>query len=218
MHRSYIYKKLIMVVFILIVSLMPITNVAAEVYSKPEFRGRVIDAETKQPIEGAVVVVLYYKRPLVGGPGGPNAYVFEAKETLTDRKGEFYFPAYSSLLAFTEDAGVKFIFFKPGYMSITDKAIDTGIAETRIGLDKYLATDIIGKEAEFTLNSFAQGKIVKWKGPLGIVTLVRAKTREDLMRGSPGAPSADYRSNRLPLLFKAINEDRRNRGLEGDIK
>ena len=30
-------------------------------YSKPEFRGRVIDTETKQPVEGAVVVVLYEK-------------------------------------------------------------------------------------------------------------------------------------------------------------
>ena len=35
-------------------------------YSKPEFRGRVIDAETKQPIEGAVVVVLYEKWQFAG--------------------------------------------------------------------------------------------------------------------------------------------------------
>ena len=42
-------------------------------YSKPEFRGRVIDAETKQPVEDAVVVVLYEKWEF-GGPGGGNTF------------------------------------------------------------------------------------------------------------------------------------------------
>lgn len=31
------------------------------IYHKPEFKGMVIDAETKEPIEGAVVVAVYYK-------------------------------------------------------------------------------------------------------------------------------------------------------------
>ena len=31
------------------------------IYHKPEFKGKVIDAETKEPIEGAVVVVVYNK-------------------------------------------------------------------------------------------------------------------------------------------------------------
>lgn len=212
------YFSALIIVFILIISLAQTSHADWPLYSKPEYRGRIIDAETKQPIEGAVAVVLYYMENLIGGPGGPNDYVFHAQEILTDKKGEFYFPAYSSLLLFTKDAGVDFMFFKPGYMSINDRAIDTGIAGTRIGLDKYLATDIIGKEAEFTLNSHAQGKIVKWKGPLGIVELKKAKTREEIIKGSPGAPSIDYRSNKLPLLFKAINDDRKNRGLEGEIK
>ena len=66
-------------------------------YSKPEFRGRVIDAETKQPIEGAVVVVLYKKWEF-GGPGGGNTLPFDAKETLTDKNGEFYFPSYRTVI------------------------------------------------------------------------------------------------------------------------
>ena len=203
-------KNIILSIFFILTFLATSTYAGSIFYSKPEYRGRIIDAETKQPIEGAVVVVLYYKVNLIGGPGGPNSYVFEAKETLTNKKGEFYFPAYSSLLLFTKDAGVVFIFFKPGYISINDRAIDTGIAGTRIGLNKYLATDIIGKEAEFTLNSFAQGKIVKWKGPLGIMELTKGER-------DPSTPT-DYRSKELPLLFKALNEDRKKLGYQGELK
>jgi hypothetical protein len=58
-------------------------------YSKPEFRGRVIDSQTKQPLEGVVVVVLY-ERWRFGGPGGGNTLPMDAKETLTDKKGEFF--------------------------------------------------------------------------------------------------------------------------------
>ena len=33
-------------------------------YHKPEFHGKVIDAETKEPIEGAVVVAVYEKKSI----------------------------------------------------------------------------------------------------------------------------------------------------------
>ena len=187
-------------------------------YNMPEFRGRVIDAETKQPIEGAVIVVLYYKRSIVSlNPGGPSSHITKARETLTDNKGEFYLPSYSEFLLFSEGTYVDFIFFKPGYMS-EEGSFDTGIAGVRIAPEKYFATDVIGKKVEMKLFSYEQHKLIKWDGPLGIVGLKKAKTREDFISGSPDAPSADYRSNRLPLLFKSINEDRRNRGLEGEIK
>ena len=85
------------------------------IYSKPEFRGRVIDAETKQPIEGAVVVVLYKKWGF-GGPGGGNTLPFDAKETLTDKNGEFYFPSYTTIIGpLSRTSRADFIIFKPGY-------------------------------------------------------------------------------------------------------
>jgi hypothetical protein len=200
------------VAFVLIISLAQISQ-ATGLYSKPEFRGRVIDAETKAPIEGAVVVVLYFKRPIIGGPGGPNSYVFKAKETLTDSKGEFFFPSYSSVILFTEDAGVDFIFFKPGYTSVEGRGLDTGIARTRIGLEDYLASDIIGKEAEIEVRNYEQGGTIKWKGPMGIVELKKAKTYDERRIGGPSTPT-DYTSKELPLLFKAITDDRKERGLE----
>jgi len=39
------------------------------IYHKPEFKGKVIDAKTKEPLEGAVVVVAYYQKTF-GWPAG----------------------------------------------------------------------------------------------------------------------------------------------------
>lgn len=202
------------IIFILLISLAQTSQAAWLIYSKLEFRGRVIDAETKQPIEGAVVVVLYYKRSTFDlNPGGTSSYVTKVKETLTDKNGEFYFPSYSEFMGFNEDVGARFVFFKPGYMA--------GYGPAYIHpylMEKYFSAVEIGREAEIEAGSFDDSSYVKWKGPVGIMELKSAKTYEDRRLGSPGAPSTDYRSNKLPLLFKAINEDRKNRGLEGEIK
>jgi hypothetical protein len=48
---------------------------------------------------------------------GPSSFVTKAKETLTDKNGEFFFPSYSELMYFNEDVGARFIFFKPGYQA-----------------------------------------------------------------------------------------------------
>ncbi len=186
-------------------------------YSMPEFRGKVIDAETKQPIEGAVAVVLYYKRSTVSlNPGGPSSHVTKARETLTNNKGEFYFPSYSEFLLFSEGTYVDFIFFKPGYMS-EEGSFDTGIAGVRIAPEKYFATDVIGKKVEMELFSYEQHKLIKWSGPLGIVGLKKAKTREEKLRTMPSPPT-DYTSKELPLFIKFINEEYNNLGIKGGYK
>ena len=55
-------------------------------YHKPAFQGKVIDAETKEPIDGAVVVVIYKKYPIISGPGGGGESIMDIKETLTNAK------------------------------------------------------------------------------------------------------------------------------------
>src|SRR3989338_7708901 len=85
------------------------------IYHKPEFKGKVIDAETKEPIEGAVVVVVYNKHTLISGPGGGHSSVIKVKETLTDKKGEFYFPSYTTLIQPNSiEDNAEFIIYKPG--------------------------------------------------------------------------------------------------------
>ncbi len=183
------------------------------IYSKPEFHGKVIDSETKEPIAGAVVVVLYYKRSTFSlNPGGPSSFVTKAKETLTDNQGEFFFPPYSELMWLNEDVGARFIFFKPGYQA--------GYGPPHISpllTEKYFSAGEIAKEVEIEAGSFDNSSYVKWKGPMGIVELKKARTREEKLRTMP-SPPANYTSKELPILIKFINSEINNLGLKGEYK
>jgi len=79
------------------------------------YSGKVIDAETKEPIEGAVVVFVWMKRVI---QLGRSQDIYEAaKETMTDKNGEFKLPGYTLTNIFTF-WGVQppdIIIFKPGY-------------------------------------------------------------------------------------------------------
>jgi len=198
------------ILFVLFAVLISLLSGCATIYHKPEFSGRLIDAETKEPLEGAVAVVLYYKQATVSlNVGGVSDYPFAARETLTDSKGEFYFPSYTSILILSEGTQVGFIFYKPGYMAHSG-IINTGIGGARITGERYFATDVVGKEVEIEVWSQRLGRQVKWRGPVGIVEMKKGER-------DPLTPT-DYRSDKLPLLFKAMNEDRRNRGYKGELK
>lgn len=80
------------------------------------YYGKVIDAETKQPLEGAAVLAVYYT--LSYGPAGSNSHYLDAQETVTDKNGEFKIPSLNSftfrpLQSF--EPYTWFTIFKPGY-------------------------------------------------------------------------------------------------------
>jgi hypothetical protein len=80
------------------------------------YYGKVIDAETKEPLEGAAVLVKCYTQSY--GPGGSNSNYVDARETVTDKNGEFRIPAFTiwtfrPLQNFA--SYVWFTIFKPGY-------------------------------------------------------------------------------------------------------
>ncbi|MGD8304030.1 MAG: hypothetical protein PVI55_16570 [Desulfobacterales bacterium] len=54
------------------------------------YKGKVIDAENKEPIKGAVVLVVYYGTAY--SVAGSNSYEVDAREVLTDSNGEFMLP------------------------------------------------------------------------------------------------------------------------------
>ncbi len=207
MMKKYLFLS--MAAFLVIISFAQTSQADWPIFSRPEFRGRIIDAETKQPIEGAVAVVYYSADMLIGGPGGPNSYVFHAKECLTDKKGEFYFPSYSSFHIISKGIGARFIFYKPGYMaSYGPMYVNPFIMED------YFSADEAGKVGEIHVK---QGTPASYKGLLGIVELKQAKTREEKLRTMP-SPPADYTSKELPIFIKLINEEGRNLGLKGEYK
>lgn len=89
------------------------------------FKGKVIDADTKEPIEGAVVVAEWIKER--AGIAGPITFLKDVKETLTDKNGEWVIKgprgrkggnitAIFTFITFTYSTRPPvFIVFKPGY-------------------------------------------------------------------------------------------------------
>ncbi|MBR9986974.1 MAG: hypothetical protein KFF68_13800 [Desulfosarcina sp.] len=56
-------------------------------YYEGDYHGKVIDADTLQPIEGAVVLGVWWLE--YGTAGGPVNEYYDARETMTDENGEF---------------------------------------------------------------------------------------------------------------------------------
>lgn len=85
------------------------------VFHKPEFNGKIVDVETSEPIEGAVVVAIYRTHVLaVGDSVDMN---IDAREALTDKNGQFSILSYTTLInPFSWSNPVQFIVFKPGYL------------------------------------------------------------------------------------------------------
>jgi hypothetical protein len=83
-------------------------------FGKPDFEltGRVYDEATKEPIEGAYVVALYYER--ISGPAALTQRCKRAKGMYTGKDGTFHFPVEK--LDGLNPAAVTAI--KPGYFSL----------------------------------------------------------------------------------------------------
>ncbi len=77
---------------LLIFSSLSCSETYADLYSGGPWRGRVIDVDTKQPIEGAVVALVLNRVYDCGV--GRYPYFHGAKEVLTDKTGSFEIPAY----------------------------------------------------------------------------------------------------------------------------
>jgi hypothetical protein len=84
---------------------------AAGVNYRGPFTGRVVDQDTNQPIEGAVVLVEWDIRHMMAGQT-----FFDAKEVLTDKEGHFSIPknwSFNPWWNVVMDSNV--IIFKTGY-------------------------------------------------------------------------------------------------------
>lgn len=78
--------------------------------------GKVVNSQTKAPIEGAAVLVVFYTEQ--AGPAGSIAHYADAMETLTDSNGEFRLPANrvtNFKFLHSWDPHGYFTIFKPGY-------------------------------------------------------------------------------------------------------
>lgn len=87
------------------------------IYHDGPYTGKIVDAETGAPIEGAAVVGIWSL--LIYGGVEVRLQFFDAKEAITDKEGKFEVPSVTGFhwwpLAGLERP--EFIIFKPGYDS-----------------------------------------------------------------------------------------------------
>lgn len=157
----------------------------AEVY-----HGQVLDAETEQPIEGAVVTLIWFKSPYLALE--PSRYFHSGKEVLTDSHGRFSVDAspgrnWNPLMYMLAHPWI--VIFRPGYAPLTP----TYAVALGLGADMY--------------DKLKQGAVVR---------LPRLKDKNDQIKfsdlGAVGIVNDVPRSAILNLI-RAINVQRRQTGL-----
>jgi hypothetical protein len=159
------------------------------------WKGRIIDIDTKEPIQGAVIVAVWER--VYRTPAGPNSYLYEAKEVLTDKDRMFEIPAYrpvNLLPLISYMRGPRFIIFKPGYL----------------GLEEYLDENVVDRVVVL------QERLRTYRLSPGLIEIPNLEKREERLRNIPGGPT-DVGAQKLPLLFRAINEERKLLGLKGEV-
>ena len=181
------------------------------VYHKPAFKGKVIDAETKEPIAGAVVVVIYEKYPIISGPGGGSASIMNIKEFLTDKNGEFYAPSYTTIIQpFSIEAYASFIIFKPGYGSFPWYRVSPPMELSLDATMEFFPRET-GTEGEIGWDYKKDKKI---KVAFGIVELPKLKTREERLNSLRSANlHGEVHWNKIKKLMRLINEEYKSLGI-----
>jgi hypothetical protein len=156
------------------------------VYSSGPYRGKVIDAETKQPLDGAVVLAIWYREVPVA-PHGPAVDYHDALEVLTDAQGEFTVPARIHLTPIGAIREPEFVIYHPRY------AFYPSLNAHPQGEEVHLA---------YGLKFFH-------------VELSRLITREQRMSaGHPSIWVSKVPEARMPNLVRLVNEERHDLGLQ----
>jgi hypothetical protein len=83
------------------------------VYPSEPIQGRVVDAETGQPLAGAAVVLVWYREG--PGPGHPTEAVHDAREVLTGANGDFTIPEQTHVVFVGQVNRPYVIVYAPGY-------------------------------------------------------------------------------------------------------
>lgn len=99
-------------IFLCVFAVLCISGCVTYFGSDGPYEGRVIDKDTRQPIEGAVVHGTWYRAH--PGPGGASHSYYDSKEVLTDKDGSFKIEGLGLLiLSNMEEMDINV--FKAGY-------------------------------------------------------------------------------------------------------
>lgn len=183
-------KSLFVVLFVIIA--LPLTTGCAVTNKYGPYYGKVIDAETKEPLEGAAILIVYKTEQY--GLAGAVSHYEDAQEMLTDKNGEFKIPSirvstFRILSSWERYPEVRI--FKPGYGCYP------------MHKDATPDFDYGSLPAELRVD----------------ISLPRLKTKEERLENyrtaypSPGVPTDKYKK-----LLHLINEEAIFLGLEPDTE
>jgi hypothetical protein len=190
----------ISLLIMLIISAMAVTSEAGWlIFHESEIKGQILDIDTKQPIEGAVVVIVY-RTANPGMGAGQGSSVIDVRETLTDKEGKFLIPSYTTIIQpFSWKIPGTVLIFKPGYPSL-----------------ELHPSFFVGEHVKDEEGTWYWSKELKYKlRGAGTVELPKAKTKDEKWHSSFVGVSG-YTNKELPLLYKA--RDEADKALSGSEK
>ena len=175
--------KLILWIIPIILSLQ--TGCLYAVRYDGSYRGKVVEQETREPIEGVVVLgqwSIYHF-----SPGGGSTTFFDAREAVTDMNGEFIIPG-QGLRIMTSVGPMGVLVYKAGYTYYQTGSWDT----IKTGL--------------------YSGKEVKWEGDMPVFPL-RKLTEDERKKYSMPMITSDA-IDKAKLMTREINAERLHIGLQ----
>src|SRR5882724_5458816 len=104
--------------FVLMITALALSACGSPYYTSDPIEAWVVDADTGQPIEGAVVTANWQLVGFSFDTGGRKLGQLEVMETETDKNGRFYFPGFTKLNPGLDDLreeDPQILIFKPGY-------------------------------------------------------------------------------------------------------
>jgi hypothetical protein len=184
-----------------------------------EYRGKVFDGETKTPIEGAAVLGTWYT--IQPTPAGAISHFYDARETLTDKNGEFSMPGMG-LRVMSNLEPMSVMVFKAGYTA--EESILWGSIETKEEWEDPIHRDLIVDKNSFPYQMRYTLNYLPYMDANGVANFPLRKLTQkekDKREGHPSRPSIP--ENKMPLMTKEINKYRVESGLDaftirGDTK
>lgn len=164
------------------------------IYHKPEFKGKVVDLDTGEPIEGAVVIAIYQKKTL-NPPVEDYVSSIHAKETLTDQNGEFRISSYTTMInPFSSSYDVEFIVFKPGY-----------VWERPVHLERTLSGQ---GTSDFDMPTWWDRNLKCIVLKSGTIKIPKVRSDSDRINSFGGASEVYNFKKILPVSFEIIEKER----------
>jgi hypothetical protein len=183
-------KRTILTIFsiLLVISLSGCQIVNRISLYEGSHKGRVVDADTGEPIEGVVVLGVWETE--WPSPGGGVTSYYDTREAVSDKQGEFSVPGLGVRIVINL-LPMRPIIFKAGYEY----------------LEFYWDTESLNDEK-------ACGVSVRWDGKVPIIPLRKLSLEERKKGYSPRLPHSEASYENVKFYLKEWNKDRVERGVK----